>query len=63
MLVVVSDQNLNQDQVLVSAKQIPGAEIRIMKEAGHVLFVDKPNEFNQLLDSFLRRILIAKLGE
>jgi microsomal epoxide hydrolase len=60
VLVVVSDQNPNKDQILAAAKQIPGADIHVMKETGHALFVDKPGEFNQLLDTFLGRIQTSK---
>jgi non-heme chloroperoxidase len=63
VLVVVSDQNPNKDQIIAAAKQIPGAEIDVMKEAGHALFVDKPSEFNQLLETFLGRIQTAKSPE
>ena len=60
VLVVVSDQNPNKDQIVGSAKRIPQAEIQVMKEAGHALFVDKAHEFNELLDGFLGRTETAR---
>jgi non-heme chloroperoxidase len=63
VLMVVSDGNANKDRVLADAKQIPNAEIRVMQQAGHALFVDKPEEFNRLLEDFLRRSQAAKSTE
>ena len=63
VLAVVSDENANKDQILASAKRIPSCEIQVMKEAGHALFVDKPNEFNELLDRFLGRVEKEKSKE
>jgi microsomal epoxide hydrolase len=56
VLVVVSDQNPSRDQILSRAREIPKSELHSMKETGHALFVDKPAEFNGLLETFLGRI-------
>src|SRR4051812_29938823 len=60
VLVIVSERNRNKDKILADAKQIPKAEVHLMEQAGHALFVDKPEEFNQLLEKFLRQIAATR---
>jgi non-heme chloroperoxidase len=52
-LVILAEQNRNKERVLRDASRIPKANIRVFKDAGHALFVDRPDEFNELLERFL----------
>lgn len=36
-------------------KLIPRSQLQIFKTAGHALFVDRPDEFNHLLDRFIEK--------
>jgi non-heme chloroperoxidase len=54
VLVVVSDQNRNKKRIVADAKEIPNAQIEVIEGVGHALFVDKPEEFNRLLENFLK---------
>jgi pimeloyl-ACP methyl ester carboxylesterase len=38
------------------AKQIPGAEVAVIENAGHAVFLDQPQRFRELLEGFLRRL-------
>jgi pimeloyl-ACP methyl ester carboxylesterase len=40
---------------VADAQKIPRVELQLMGNAGHALFVDKPEEFNHLVEDFLRR--------
>lgn len=54
-LVVLSERNGNKERTIADAKKMPKAEIHVLGETGHALFVDKPEEFNRLVEEFLRR--------
>ena len=36
------------------ARLIPGAQLELIERAGHIGNLEKPREFNQALDRFLR---------
>jgi pimeloyl-ACP methyl ester carboxylesterase len=33
--------------------KIPGSELKVIADAGHALFLEKPQAFNQALEDFL----------
>ena len=35
------------------AERIPGAELRVLKEVGHCYEIERPLEFNQVLEDFV----------
>ncbi len=37
-------------------KRIPGARLEVFQNAGHALFLDEPDRFNNLLDEFLKTV-------
>ena len=37
------------------AERIPGAELRVLKEVGHCYEIERPLEFNQMLEEFVAR--------
>jgi non-heme chloroperoxidase len=44
----------NRAAIELIAATVPGAQAEIFETSGHCLFVDEPNRFNTLLESFLR---------
>lgn len=39
------------------AEQIPGAQVEVMEERGHFPFLEEPEGFNKLIESFISKIL------
>jgi pimeloyl-ACP methyl ester carboxylesterase len=38
------------------AERIPGAELAVIERAGHLVNLERPDEFGGLLDAHLRRV-------
>jgi pimeloyl-ACP methyl ester carboxylesterase len=56
LLVAGSDDRTAPPQVMAKmAKEIPSAEFVVLKGCGHLGPMDQPEEFNAVLESFLRR--------
>jgi non-heme chloroperoxidase len=51
-LVVTSE--VSQDLMREMSQSIPNAQFELISNAGHALFVDQPDQFNQLLEKFLK---------
>lgn len=45
------------------AKRIPGAELCIIPECGHITFTEKPAETVELIESFLRKVVASSRGK
>ena len=50
-LIVMPDSNRLLGEYL--EKKIKGSKLEVIPEAGHALFLEKPQSFNQVLESFL----------
>ena len=55
-LIIASGTSPELDGQREMARQIAGAQIEIIADAGHAVFIDQPQRFNDLLGAFLRRI-------
>jgi pimeloyl-ACP methyl ester carboxylesterase len=44
-------------QSRVLAEKIPGAELRMLKNVGHLYQLERPSEFNRALREFLNRVV------
>jgi len=47
------DKVVPAENAVLLAERIPGARVTIMENAGHLLFIEKPREFNELVTGFL----------
>jgi non-heme chloroperoxidase len=54
-LVVASPRSFELEDQRETASRIPGADFRIVANAGHAVFFDQPAAFNALLRAFLWR--------
>ena len=50
------DLDLCKDVAAVMAKEIPGAKLVSIKEAGHIMNMDQPKEFNKIISKFIDQI-------
>ncbi len=55
-LVIVSDKDriVPKENGIELQKVIPQAELAVIKDAGHIAFVEKPEEFNNIVKNFLK---------
>ena len=42
--------------LMAISRQIPGAQLAVIDDAGHAVFADQPEKFNQVLAEFLARL-------
>ena len=54
LLYAVTPQFAAQAEILQAAR--PGTRIEVFQDAGHALFVDEPERFNELLDAFVQSL-------
>jgi non-heme chloroperoxidase len=55
-LIIAAASSPELDAQREMAKQIRNAQIEIVADAGHAVFIDQPQRFNELLGAFLRRV-------
>ncbi|HEX2171597.1 MAG TPA: alpha/beta hydrolase [Dehalococcoidia bacterium] len=53
LIVGGEDASIRPDAIIAASRLIPGARLEVVPEAGHSLYFQYPDRFNQLVDSFL----------
>jgi len=54
-LVIVGEKdNVNLEASRYLNREIKGSELRIIPDSGHTVMIEKPQEFNQILEEFIR---------
>jgi non-heme chloroperoxidase len=55
-LIIASAESKELESQREMQRSIPNAQLEVVSEAGHAVFVDQPKKFNHLLDIFLEKL-------
>ena len=56
-LIVAADQDYTPlENKMVFVEQIPGAKLAVIEDSHHAAPMEKPEEFNRILDEFLNSV-------
>ena len=55
-LIIASAESKELESQREMQRSIPNAQLEVVSEAGHAVFVDQPEKFNHLLDMFLEKL-------
>jgi len=55
-LIIASAESKELESQREMQRSIPNAQLEVVSEAGHAVFIDQPKKFNHLLDMFLEKL-------
>jgi non-heme chloroperoxidase len=55
-LIIASAESKELESQREMQRSIPNAQLEVISEAGHAVFIDQPKKFNHLLDMFLEKL-------
>jgi microsomal epoxide hydrolase len=55
-LIIASAESKELESQREMQRSIPNAQLEVVSEAGHAVFIDQPKKFNHVLDMFLEKL-------
>jgi len=55
-LIIASSESKELESQREMQRSIPNAQLEVVSEAGHAVFIDQPKKFNHLLDTFFEKL-------